>query len=167
MDYDPASGKLVWRVRPEHHFPNKRIANVINSRQAGKIVGYPFKHKHHVYLKVGISGGHYLAHRLIWKMVNGGDPEEIDHIDGNGLNNSIANLRNCTHAQNTRNARKVNGGPLLKGVHRRGDKWRAEIRVQNKRIKLGTFLTEEMAHQAYRDASLKLHGEFSNFGYPR
>ena len=54
--------------------------------------------------RVGVNGDLYLAHRVIWKITNGKDPENvIDHIDNNPLNNSVSNLRDVTQTENLLN----------------------------------------------------------------
>jgi len=54
--------------------------------------------------QVKVEGVSYLAHRVIWKMTNGKDPENvIDHIDNNPLNNNISNLRDVTQGENMLN----------------------------------------------------------------
>lgn len=95
------------------------------------------------------------------------DGMQVDHIDGNGLNNTRDNLRLATNAQNMWNQRKrVNNKSGYKGVqwYKSRQNWRAVIRVNGKRIHLGYFDTPEEAHQAYCDAAKELHGEFANFG---
>ena len=92
-------------------------------------------------------------------------PDEVtDHINGNGLDNRRCNLRKCTHAQNMRN-RKVhtNNKCGFKGVYKVKNRnlWRAEIRFQRERIKLGYFKTAVLASVAYDNAALKYHGEFA------
>jgi hypothetical protein len=87
---------------------------------------------------------------------------EVDHRDGDGLNNRRSNLRPATSAQNQHNRRKqCNNTSGFKGVDRRGDLWRARISAGNKRLELGLFATPELAHAAYADAAVKLHGEFA------
>ena len=87
----------------------------------------------------------------------------VDHRDGNGLNNTRANLRIATFAENARNARlrkdNVSG---YKGVYLESSsgRWKAGIRIGGKHHSLGYFATPESASAAYRDASARLHGEF-------
>ena len=58
------------------------------------------------YVLIGIANKNRKAHSLAWLYVHGEWPEnEIDHIDGNGLNNRIDNLREVTTGENKRNKR--------------------------------------------------------------
>jgi len=103
--------------------------------------------------------------RIIWAIVHGYWPSKfIDHRDGNQLNFKLSNLREATPTQNQYN--KVGVGAYPKGVTFKGDvprtnPWQAKIRVNGRRIHLGSFPTMEDAAAAYRKASLKCHGEFS------
>ena len=119
------------------------------------------------YWKVEVCGKAYLAHRIIFLMHRGYLPEQIDHIDGNGLNNDVENLRAATNAQNGRNrgAPKHNTSGF-KGVswHKKSNKWQAFIKFGGKQRHLGYLDTPEAAHEAYKAAATKLHKEFANFG---
>jgi len=101
-------------------------------------------------------------HRLIMGATKG---QVVDHIDHNPLNNTRANLRICTHAENRRNRKpNVNGASKYLGVYwlKSHRKWRAQIRV-DKRIKhLGLFACETAAAKAYDAAARTYHGEFAN-----
>jgi hypothetical protein len=109
------------------------------------------------------STGKLLAirmHRVIM-----GDPEglEIDHRDGDGLNNRRDNLREATNAQNNHNQRiRSDNTSGYKGVSWYGPsgKWLAYIKVNGKQRHLGYHATPEQASAAYAKASAKLHGEF-------
>lgn len=95
---------------------------------------------------------------------------EIDHKDGNGLNNQRSNLRLCTRIENQRNSRPMcnKTHSRFKGVswNRRHNRWRARVTSDNITISLGCFETEIEAAIAYDQAAKKLHGEFArtNFG---
>jgi hypothetical protein len=95
-----------------------------------------------------------------------GEKRFVDHIDGNGLNNQRSNLRIANDAENgwNRSANKNNKSGF-KGVslHQSG-KWIAQICASRNRLYLGLFVTPEEAHEAYRAAAAKMHGEFANFG---
>jgi hypothetical protein len=105
-------------------------------------------------------------HRVVIGALPG---QEVDHRDGNGLNNTRANLRIATHSQNG-----ANDGPSrhntsgYKGVSRdrqRGN-WAAEIRFERRRYHLGRFDTVEEAARAYDAAARRLHGEFAWLNFP-
>jgi len=94
---------------------------------------------------------------------------ELDHVDGNGLNNRRSNLRICTHRQNIWNRRKqANTSSIYKGVSwdKRREKWEAYFHLPGTKRKgkkefLGYFVTEEQAALAYNDAATKYFGEFA------
>lgn len=95
------------------------------------------------------------------------DTREVDHINGNPLDNRRSNLRVCTRAENSRNRRiGRNNTSGYKGVHfrRQRNKWKAAIKINNKERCLGLFATPEMAHEFYCLAADLLHGEFANHG---
>jgi hypothetical protein len=145
--YDHRSGRLIWRARDD----------VRGGALSGKPVGGVANGVWHVKLK---GYGSLLAHRVIWKMVHGTDPNQIDHINGDSLDNRLENLREATPAQNSRNrgrARKTD----YRGVHRSGNCWRALIRVDGRLIPLGTFRDPEAAYAAYVAAARKHFGEFA------
>jgi hypothetical protein len=94
----------------------------------------------------------------------------VDHINGDGLDNRRANLRQATHAGNMQNQRRPkNNTSGYKGVswHRATGKWRAYIKRDGKQVHLGIFDTPEAAAHAYDDASRELHGAFSRPNFDR
>ncbi len=91
-----------------------------------------------------------------------------DHIDMNGLNNTRANLRLATRAQNAYNrVAQANNTSGLKGIswHKRDKKWRAQITVNGKNNQLGYFDTPEEAARVYDAAARDLHGEFARLNF--
>lgn len=88
---------------------------------------------------------------------------QVDHVDGNGLNNTRENLRICSSQQNNRNRKAVEGTSKFKGVtvYCPGEKWFAQIWVNKKSIFLGYFKDEKEAARAYNEAAKKHFGEFA------
>lgn len=102
-------------------------------------------------------------HRVVLGAKEG---QQVDHINGNGLDNRRSNLRICTHAENMRNrGKQVNNTSGFKGVvfHNQRNKWQARMRLNGKIHSFGLFTRPEDAHAAYVEASKKLHGDFSVF----
>ena len=89
---------------------------------------------------------------------------EVDHINGNPLDNRRTNLRICSRSENMQNQRHQTGGTSkFKGVYwsKHTRKWRAQISINWKKKHLGLFETEQEAALAYNVAALELHGEFA------
>lgn len=103
------------------------------------------------------------------EILNAPDHLVVDHIDHNGRNNRKSNLRLCTFAQNCRNQRRLSHKTSrYKGVHwrKRGKKWAAAIRCNNKTHHLGYFHDEVKAARAYDRAACKFHGKFASLNFP-
>ncbi len=94
-----------------------------------------------------------LLHRLLLKPAN--RKLDIDHINHNGLDNRLENIRIVNRTINNHNRRNVSGCYF----EERTNKWRAEIHYENKRFKLGRFKTKEEAILAYRAKKKELLGD--------
>lgn len=116
-----------------------------------------------------IAGKQALMHREIAARMLGRDKisnQEIDHIDGDPLNNQRSNLRLCSHRQNMRNRRKSRANTSgYMGVSRSFGKWAADIWV-GKAIHLGRFTQIEEAARVRDEAAKKYHGEFAVLNFP-
>lgn len=94
------------------------------------------------------------------------DNLQVDHINGNGLDNRRANLRVCTRSQNLWNQRRrAKNTSGFKGVNKNGDTWRARIKVNNKEIALGCYKDAIQAAKAYDYAAKKYFGEFAKTNF--
>jgi hypothetical protein len=105
-------------------------------------------------------------HRLIMNAPIG---KQVDHINGNGLDNRRKNLRFSTQQQNCMNRikRDSSASSRYKGVsfHKPSGKWRSRIQIDGKLKYLGYFTEEEEAAKAYDNAALKYFGEFARVNY--
>jgi hypothetical protein len=114
---------------------------------------------------VGVNRKRYLASRLIFLYHFGVFPKEVDHIDNDTLNDTVENLRAANRSQNmwNRTANK-RGTSKYKGVSfcKNTKKWTAQIQCNKVLKNLGKFDIEEDAAEAYKNASIKLHGEFGS-----
>lgn len=94
------------------------------------------------------------------------DPKiEVDHIDGNSLNNLSSNLRLCTRSQNLMNTRKRGGTTSrFKGVSwiKNRMEWQAAARLNSKRLFIGYYKNETEAALAYNVTASFAFGEFAN-----
>ncbi len=89
---------------------------------------------------------------------------QVDHKNGNSLDNRRTNLRLCTHSENQRNQKAQCGtSSRFKGVtwDKSRNKWSAKIKVDKKQINLGRFSNEIEAAAAYDLAAIKYHKEFA------
>lgn len=153
-------GELYWKVRPPHHFSSKRTTNMWNAKFAGSRAGRQMSGRE--YRQVGLDGARYLEHRLVAALHGMRTDLYVDHIDRNGMNNRIENLRPATQTENMRN----NGGwkkkPLRHGIHKKANgRYTAHIRTADGHKHLGTFATEAEAIHARTEAEADIYGEFA------
>lgn len=117
------------------------------------------------YWAVNFMGKAYKVHRLIFLLVNGFMPDEIDHINNDKSDNSIENLRPANRQQNMCNkkAYKTNTSGA-KGVvwMKNLNKWLVNIGINGKRKYIGIFEDFELAELASIEARNKYHGNFAN-----
>ena len=154
LNYNPDTGVFTRKV-------------TMGIYRAGSEVGHVFKHRRTHYRVIGADGGHYKAHRLAWLYVYGKLPDDqIDHEDGNGLNNSISNLRDVSNSGNQKNARlRLDNTSGVAGVsfYKSKNKWLARINTNSGRKCLGYFADIEDAIAARRAAEAE-HGYHESHG---
>jgi hypothetical protein len=102
----------------------------------------------------------YGLHRLI---ARARDDQEVDHIDGDTLNNTRENLRLCTRSQNMMNGpqrKKTSSG--FRGVtwRKKEKNWVARIGFEGKLYYLGSFKNAKEAHDEYLRKAKELFGSF-------
>jgi len=148
LHYNPDTGQFTWIVDASRNIKSGQLAG---SRHAKG------------YWQIYYKGKHYLAHRLAWLYVHGQLPKSnIDHINMDGMDNRISNLRIAGWSENACNTRAKRSNKLgVKGVHKIPSGYTAQIQYKGKKTFLGTFQTVEEAGDAYRQAAINIHGSFA------
>lgn len=150
FDYDPNTGILTWKSKPT---PKGRV--VIGAPAGALKAG-----THGNYLHTQILGYRTGNHRIIWCWMTGVWPDEIDHLDRDGLNNRWNNLEDKGKSRNMLNRSRSHQCRHLRGATpRKNGKWVSQIGFEGKNIHIGTFGSEQEAHDAYLKKSLELFGE--------
>lgn len=154
LDYEPHTGDFTWRVALSKRVKVGARAGCVEVDKAGL-----------KYVRIGLFGRPYRAHRLAWLHVHGEWPSDlIDHISGDTLDNRICNLREANSAQNGANCRMlVSNTSGIKGVswHRGKGRWQARINIDGKLKHLGWFREKPEAADAYRRAAEAVQGQFA------
>jgi hypothetical protein len=168
LHYNPDTGIFTWKHRDQKWFKTYRSFCSGNARYAEKVAGVSvLSREGKRYIHIMALGKDYLAHRIAWVYISGEWPEdEIDHIDGNGENNKLINIRSVSRLENNKNKRlpSTNKSGVM-GVHwhKRDQHWRAEIKVKQKTINLGGFKDINDAIKARKAAEFK-YGFHKNHG---
>jgi len=148
LAYEPNTGIFVWLIKPSKRDPAGMISGT--SKSDGR-------------RQIRIYGRLYYAHRLAWLYMTGEWPKhEIDHINGIRDDNRLCNLRDTSVRVNNmnRNRASKNNAIGLLGVSQRSDgRFQADIRVNKKKVYLGSFDKPEDAYAAYLGAKKKFHAE--------
>lgn len=150
--YNHVSGKFIY------------IAHSTQQNLIGTVAG----HINNGYVEIKINNKRYLAHRLAWLFMIGEFPVlDIDHTDGNRLNNVFSNLRLASKSENRMNCGVCkNNTSGFKGVslHKKSGKWQVFCKANGKNHYLGLHLTPELASQAYEKFAKEHHKDFFNNG---
>lgn len=145
LSYDPETGIFTRRV-------------LRGGQKPGTIAG-TLHWKGYIYIRLGNKK--YYAHRLAFLYMTGSIPEQIDHVDCVRHNNRWSNLRaadSSINAQNLRSKNRANTSGFM-GVTKRKDTGRfiAQISLNKKKFKIGSFGTAEEAHEAYLKKKREIH----------
>jgi hypothetical protein len=147
VDYELIS-QHNWCANKDHHY-NRWYAVSSTSRKDD-----PNNKQHQIKM-----------HRLIMSATS---TQQVDHVNGDGLDNRRENIRCCTKQENHFNRNKHKSGySIYKGIsyNKKVNKWMARIRIDKKLLHLGYFLDEIEAAMAYDEAALKYFGEFANLNF--
>ena len=140
---------------PKEIFKEKLVYNketgvftwIGKARNSGRVAGQVVKRGRQSYILLGIGYKSKVykvaAHRVAWMFTTGDWPSgEIDHLDGNGLNNSINNLRDVSRSENNKNRRlQSNNTTGIHGVSFRPkyNSWRVYSFAEKKQTHLGVY----------------------------
>lgn len=164
-NYDPASGHLIFKERPESEFSAPRYSDHL--KRVGEVAGHV---DFQGYCKVCVDGANYPAHKIIWLMMYGEwvqyPKHEIDHINGERSDNRLSNLRKVTKSENQRNTTmRVCNTSGVHGVNWKptynksgGGRWVARIWNGPRHVYLGSFKEK-------RDAAIARQAAERALGY--
>jgi len=145
------------------------VVDFVDFERVRGIRWHAFKRKRSWYAASSVwvpgAGQHRaLMHRKIL-----GAAREVDHRDGDGLNNTRENLRACSHSENCANVRAhKDGSSSFKGVGwcKGRNCWQAQIQVRGHKKHLGRFKSEREAALAYDAAARRFFGAFARVSFP-
>lgn len=152
LRYDPATGVFVW-LKPPYNHP----------RMLGKEAGSPRRDRK-PYHHISIGRTKHKRSRLAWLYMTGDWPaNQVDHKDGNSLNDCWSNLRLATPTQNAWNHKtRAKASALPMGVRSNpSGSYSARLAVNKRMLQLGTFDTPQEAAAAYQSAREVHYGEFA------
>ncbi len=134
VNYDPALGTFQWTK---------------SGYNAGFVGGGPKR-----YFFIRIQGRTYKASHLAWLIHYGYWPTAtVDHINGNSLDDSISNLRECSYRENNSNHCRHRQGYLVGTTYDPRSSpsrpWYSRIKIKGRDIPIGRFPTQQQAHAAY------------------
>lgn len=152
FQYDKLSGILLWKINS---------AGIVKK---GVEVGHIATTDGKSYRYVMMRGVTYRVHRIIFFYMKGYFPLEVDHIDGNGLNNKWNNLRSADDIINARNQRlSVRNKSGIPGVLWRKDRKSWYSTIGDKNIYLGAY-KDFFEACCVRKSAEKKYGYHDNHG---
>lgn len=143
FDYHPDAGSFTWKVVSSNHV---RIGDDV-----GRSVGDTWR--------IAIAGKQHSRARLVWLAETGKWPKhEMDHMNGNPIDDRFCNLRDLTRAKIRQNQSMVQVGKFMKGViQTKSGKFKTAIQVSGKKIHSKSFDTELEAHIEWLHLKEKHH----------
>ena len=144
LDYDPNTGVFTWLCDRGGSIKAGQVAGCIDKNTGYQVITADYRT--------------YKSHRLAWLYMYGYWPDQIDHKNGNKIDNRLTNLREVNHQENAQNrGRLVNNKYGCTGVfpsRNKANPWSAVIIVKGEFKFLGNFSTLEDAIKARKEAEL-------------
>lgn len=144
-------GLLYWKKKTSK-YSKAIVGSIVGNKANGDGYGH-----------INIKNKFYKTHRLIFVYHYGYFPEQVDHINGNRLDNRIENLRACTSQENRWNSKTPitnNSGVKGVGFYPRFNKWRARCTFNKKYYFLGYFDKKEDAERVVNEFTTNHQKEF-------
>ena len=167
LSYDPDTGLLMWKRRPLEMFATKNAFKSWNTRYCGNLAFGSIDGRG--YRQGAIFSKYCLGHRVAYAVYYGVWPVgDIDHINGDKVDNRIENLREATQTENSRNMKiptTNTSGVIGVSWDKKARRWRAGITAAGKQVYLGTFESFDDAVAARKAAEVK-YGYHPNHGRP-
>lgn len=155
LEPDFANGKMYWRKPPPNH-PG------LLGKEAGFVVGRgTSKNKH--YWNIRVFGEQFKRSRLMFLMAHGRWPTpQVDHINGNSLDDRIGNLREATASQNVASAKpKQRASKLPRGIYKTKYGYLVRVTINGETLNLGTFKSLDFAIGWHMISRKELFGAFA------
>jgi len=156
FDYDSDTGLVKWKSRPLNHFESKRAFKRWNTRYAHT---FAFNRKNKYGYCVGtLLGRVWTAHRIIYKLVFGSDPEHIDHVNGLRSDNRLCNIESVSHKINMKNKKKqINNGSGVSGVRWEEHARQWKVMIGNQYVGYYRSLEEAKTVRQQKEIELGFH----------
>lgn len=159
----------LWSVRAVAE-PQYALIDVADVHLVDRLLWFPLVRRKVTYARAFSRGLHptreVLLHRLLLP-----ETQEVDHVNGDGLDNRRGNIRPCVPVLNRANQPKTAGRTsIYKGVSRAKNRherpWRAQIQQDGRNRSLGYYPTQEAAARAYDAKAIELWGEYACVNFP-
>lgn len=155
VKYNPDTGLFTWLVRTSNRISVGDVVTMVSKNG---------------YVRIGLNGNQYQAHRIAWLIMTGEWPEkDIDHINGDRIDNRWQNLRQVDRQTNLRNSSLSSAntsGALGVSLDKRCGRWYAYIKVDGVKKSLGYYDNIEDAVLARKAADVK-YGFHPDHGKPK
>lgn len=171
LDYNHTTGIFTWKLKSAEcgEYFWRKWNTQYGGKRAGSALNIRVRESRRTYWRIHLGKRDYLAHRLAWLLHYGEWPSDlIDHINGDSTDNRIANLRDCSHAENQANrAADRTNSTGYKGVslHQCG-RYYAQLKSKGVHRLAVTYATAEEAARAYDKAAREVFGEFARLNFP-